>query len=709
MAADKALRLAFILSATDKMSRVVAQAVKKSTNELTAFERNASRVGGSMMKAGGILVGAGAAIGVATFGVAKATANYGDELYKTSQKAGVGFEQYQKLAYAAKYAGVENNTLAGGLNKLNKVMVAANSGSKEQAQIFKDLGINLKDAQGKLRKPDEVFRDFAGIFDRIEDGAEKSDLAMKLFGKSGTELIPLLNSGIKGLDDMGSETERMGLVLSDEAGKACEQFNDNVTRVTDSAKGMVMQLGAVVMPMLDQLVTKISGTIQKITAWIQENPQLVQTIGNVAMAAAGILLVLGTASVVIGGITFAVGKFGAILRGVNTVIQISTALVKGMAGATMVADKASKAYVIGQKLAAAATAVFNAVMAANPIVFIIAGIVALGAAVYLLIKHWDKVSAFFKRLWSGIKAIFMAVWDWIKNMFLNYTPAGLVIKHWDKIKGWFANLWEGVKSISGKAWQWIKNIFLSYTPVGLVIKHWESIKGWFASLWDNVTSTFVKAWDWIKNMFLNYTPVGLIIKHWDQITTWFANLWVNVKTVLVNAWNKIGEFFGGLKARFMEWGRNIIQGLIDGITGMIGNVWETIKGIGQRIGDTFKNILGINSPSRVFAEYGVNITQGLAGGINKGGGVATKATESMAAQVMNGAEQSMTASTVSTSHMVTNMGGAYLNYAPNITITGVSTSETEQSFAKLLRAHRDEIIDIMNREASNRMRLSFGG
>jgi len=81
--------------------------------------------------------------------------------------------------------------------------------------------------------------------------------------------------------------------------------------------------------------------------------------------------------------------------------------------------------------------------------------IAVGAAVYLIIKHWDKVKAFFGRVWQKIKDIFWASWNWIKGMFLKYTLIGDIIKNWEKIKNFFKKIWEGIKYIFKNAMNFI--------------------------------------------------------------------------------------------------------------------------------------------------------------------------------------------------------------------------------------------------------------
>lgn len=668
MGAGTTLKLAFILSATDKMSRIVDEAVKKSTDKLSAFERTTGKAGRSMMKAGAMMVGTGAAIGGAMLGMAKSTADYGNMAAKTARSVGMDAEEYQKLAYAAKYAGVDQQKFSASMVKFNKNVVDAASGSKTAGQVFKDLGIKLKDGAGNLRAPNEILSDVADVFKNTKDGAGKTALAYELLGRSGADMISLLNGGADGIEAMGKEAEKLGMVISNDAAHASEDFCDNLDRVKDSARGVVFQLGAALIPAINDTAIKVKEVINKITEWLRENPKLAATIGKVGLVLAGLLVTVGTASILFGGLTFVVGKFATMFRSASAAIKAGKAIITACKNGMLLFRVQYAALVVWQKLAAAAQWLFNTSLFACPVVWIIAAIVAVIAAVVLLVKHWDKVAGFFVNLWDKVKAIFRAAWDWVKNLFLNYTPAGLIIKHWDKISGFFVGLWEKVKTV------------------------------------------FRTTWDWVKNLFLNYTPTGLIIKHWDKIIGFFADLWANVKNGLVNAWNSIGEFFGGLGAKFFEWGKNILTGLWNGITSMVNKVFEGVKNIGHKIAKGFKSIFGINSPSKLFAEYGMNITQGLVVGIDHGGGAVENATEGMAARTIDGMGRSMQTSTVNTSS-ITNGGntGAVLNYSPQITINGTASPETMAEFGKLLKQHANEIVAIIRRNAENTARLSFNG
>ena len=679
-----ALKLAFVLSATDKMSRVINDAVSKSTNKLNAFERNASKIAGSMTKYGALMAGAGVGAGTALFGAGQLVADYAGSVNDMSEATGVSIEAWQQMTYAAKMSGIEQEKLATSLVKFDKQITAALAGSKSAGQAFSDLGISLKDAGGNVRAPSEIFKDVAEVFSKTENGATKTALACEFFGKSGAELMPMLNEGKEGLTRFYEAAAKTGNVMGDEAIKACDEYGKKMDAVKLQAKGVGLTLGAVLAPMLHKVINRVSEIIQRVTDWISENQQLATNIGKVALIGGAVVTGLGALAVGIGGVMFVAGKFAAVWRGLMATVRVGKALFALASKSMLLFRRQNAALVVWQKLAAAAQWLFNSALMACPVVWIVAAVAAIGAAVYLLIKHWDKVSAFFRKLWDGVKKVFAATWEWIKQMFLNYTPQGLIIKHWDTISAWFVRLWEGVKRVFSAAWNWVKQMFLNYTPQGLIIKHWDTISAWFVRLWEGVKNTFSAAWDWIKNLFSSLNPIEWISGVWDNVSAYFSEL----------------------PGRFFQFGSDIITGLIDGVKSLAASAWESITGIGEGIKNRFKSFFGINSPSTLFMEYGVNITQGLTGGLEKGAPAVADITEGLAVRATRNIGSEIIAAGGS-SDTVNNTGGVSLNYAPVINIQGNATPEAKAEFLQLLRTHRDEIIKIIRQYTENKERLAF--
>lgn len=617
------------------------------------------------------MLGASAAVGGSILAVGKSTADYAGDMYDMARGAGIGVEAFQKLAYAGRMSGVETEKLSASLVKFDRMVAEATGGNKTYMQTFEDLGIKIKDSAGNLRQPNEIFEDVADIFHNTEDGIGKTALAVELFGKSGADLIPMLNDGKAGLKAFYAEAERLGLALSNEMIAKGDAFSDQLENIGEQVKGVKLQLGAALIPALSAATEKISKVIDKITKWVQENPELAATIGNIAMTTGKWIAILGTAAIAIGSVAFIILQFRKAFRAMSDAVTIGISIFKNIKNTFLVVDKAMKGYTKTQKLATVATKLFNKALKANPFLTIISLIIALGAVVYSVIKNWDKIAAWFKKLWDAIVGIFKAAWEAIKKV-------------WSTVTGWFSNLWGGIKAGAGKAWEGIKNT-INKAREG-VQKAWGSVKGWFSNLWGNVKSGISNAWGGIKDWFSNLQPVE----------------WMR------GAWENVGTFFENLGPRFYEWGKNLLQGLWNGITSMVDKIVEGMKNIGRRIANGFKSILGINSPSRLFAEYGLNITQGLVVGLDRGGAIVENATEGVAMQATRGITQSMQSSTVNTSTIVGGGNtGPSITYAPQITFAGSTTQEVRDEFGKMLKQHANEIMELIRKYEENKTRLSF--
>lgn len=200
------------------------------------------------------------AAGVSLAGIAEKIANefsyalkqgfvQADELGKKAQSFGVPVEELSRLKHAADLSGVSIDSLGKGLGILSKNMMnVAGGATDDTAQAFKTLGIAVKDSDGNLRSSSAIMAEVAGKFAGMEDGAGKTALAMRLFGRSGAELIPLLNSGKAGLHGMMEEAEKLGLVIDTKTFKAAEAFNDNLTRMARIKDGIIMQVTARMAP-----------------------------------------------------------------------------------------------------------------------------------------------------------------------------------------------------------------------------------------------------------------------------------------------------------------------------------------------------------------------------------------------------------------------------------------------------------------------------
>jgi hypothetical protein len=181
-----------------------------------------------------------------------------DELGKSAQR--VGFQSAQSFAeyqYAARLAGVETASLETAVGKLSNKMTEARGGNKEAVALFRQLGVEIKGTNGELRSTEAVLADVAQTFSGWADGPEKSAWAVELFGKAGRELIPMLNAGAAGLAKTREEFRALRGELSQDSVRAAEQFNDNLTKLQTSARGLATELTAKLLPALNEVTDKM--------------------------------------------------------------------------------------------------------------------------------------------------------------------------------------------------------------------------------------------------------------------------------------------------------------------------------------------------------------------------------------------------------------------------------------------------------------------
>lgn len=242
----------------DTESRIRITAVNATQRAFAEIRRSMQDVEGSASSLRNAMLGLGTGLslgGLVAF--AKSGIDAADNLNKLSQKVGVSVESLSAFQYAAKLSDVSAEQLSGGLARLARAAAEAQGGTGETAEAFRALGIAVTNSSGQLKGTEDLLLDVAEQFAGIEDGAGKTALAMRLFGRAGAELIPLLNQGRSGFAELRAEAERLGIIISGNTAKAAEEFNDNLTRLSQSSEKLKIQLANELLPGLNRLVTQL--------------------------------------------------------------------------------------------------------------------------------------------------------------------------------------------------------------------------------------------------------------------------------------------------------------------------------------------------------------------------------------------------------------------------------------------------------------------
>lgn len=206
------------------------------------------------LKTVGIAVGAASAAVVTGLAVmVKQSIDAADEASKLAQAAGVTTEAFTGLQFAAGLSGVSTEELSAAFARLNKNAIEAAAGTERQVSVFNALGVSVKDAAGNVRSGDKILSDLADSFAKLPNGADKAAAAMEIFGRAGTKMIPLLNSGAAGIAELTAQAERLGLVISDEQAKASERFNDTLSVLGSVSQGAGNKIAGELLPTLNEM------------------------------------------------------------------------------------------------------------------------------------------------------------------------------------------------------------------------------------------------------------------------------------------------------------------------------------------------------------------------------------------------------------------------------------------------------------------------
>lgn len=412
MAGENIMKLGLVLSATDKMSRVIDQATKKSTQSMKNFEKQAQKIGKTVQKIGAGITAAGGAITGALFADVENIANKAKEIQFSSQKIGLTTDEFQKLAFAAKKSGMEISQFEVGMGKLAKTQVEAAKGSKSAMEKFKMAGVSIKDSNGKLKGGTQLLKELADKFKSAPDGAKKTALAMMIFGKSGKDMIPMLNKGGAELDKLGEKLKKSGSLLSKESIDSFKKYRGAIADSKLVLEGLKTQIAVAVLPQAIKMAKKIADITEKMGGWINKHKTLFTAIVTVTASIGVLLTVCGTFLMV----------FGTIIRSVSLAIKVFNGIkfaIFAVKYAIYTMNIASKAQMAITKAMTAMQWLWNAALTANPIGLIIAGITALIAIVAVC---WNK--------FAGFRAVIKTVWETVKGF-------GGILKDYvmDRIKG----------------------------------------------------------------------------------------------------------------------------------------------------------------------------------------------------------------------------------------------------------------------------------
>lgn len=468
------------------------------------------------------------------------------------------------------------------------------------AGVMDKYGISLTNTDGSMKSLKEVMdilrENMGGL-----DEATKANAASTLFGKESLAgMLAVINASPEDYEKL------TGAIYNSEG--ASQEMADTMN---NNLKGSLTLLGSALEGAGIAFYEKFSGpakeVIDNVAKWFSDlttklsNGELDNTLSGIATALAAI----GT---------------GLLVFNVITIIADFIGVMHGAAAAT--------------KLVSSAQAVLNAVMAMNPIGWIIIAISALVAGFIVLWNTNEGFREFWINAWTSIKDFFVNAWNSIMSFFTETIPSWIEsMKTWFGSLGeWFGTLWTNIKQFFIDGWNAIANFFTETIPSWI-----QQMFDWFNELpykigyaMGYVLTTIIQWGVDTWNYLVTNVPIWI-----KSIVEWFASLPGKIWTWLVNAIKKIIEWGSQTYSNMVTAVTNAINAVIEWFAKLPGRIWEwlvnTIKKViefGRDLGvksreageDMVKNIIDAvkDLPSK-FWDIGVNIVKGIWEGIKSVG------------------------------------------------------------------------------------------
>ncbi|MEG7335678.1 tail tape measure protein [Bacillus sp. 0102A] len=479
---------------------------------------------------------------------------------------------------------------------------------------------------------------------------------------AGIRLAGMISSLKSAIIQMASFTRQMAVTAAQSAANGVKMAASwtamKISALVSSLKSGIIQMGLWIKNMTVMAAQSIAQATRTATAWtIMKISSFVTTL-KTGIVQMGLwikqIVVMAAQSV----------AQAARMAAAWTAAQISSFASMLAAGITQMIAFGERLVILAAQAAAnAARMAASWVVAMGPIGWITAAVVAL---VVLIIANWDKIKAYTIKIWGVVSKWLSSAWTGIKNAASKVWSALVTLikanfelqkkiimtvwnaiksaasRIWNGIKSALSSIWKGITSAGKTIWNGLKTFFTTWLNFQKKIWStiWNAVKSTVSTVWKGLVSAGKSIWNGLKSFFTSWLNAqknmwktiwnaikSAVTAVWKALTSTaknsfnamknaISNIMNSVKSRIKSIWNSVVSFFKGINLKSI--GRNIIQGLINGIGGMAGALASKVKAMANAIPNGMKKLLGIHSPSRVMRDQvGYHVGTGMAAGIDK--------------------------------------------------------------------------------------------
>lgn len=518
----------------------------------------------------------------------------------------------------------------------------------------------------------KAMTEIASALNGVDDATQKNALGVALFGTmyedQGQNIVDtLLNAKGATVDLKASQDE----------------LNNSTAQLNADPAIMMQQAMSNLSTALAPVMMAIAGIVAAIAAWMINNPTLTATIVAIVSAVTILIGICMGLAPIFTTITATAGMMGISLAAIAIPVTIAVAAIVALIAIGVAL------YQNWDWLSQQATQIWNSIKDYFS---------QIGASIKANITNtWNSIKVYFSQAWADIKTNITNTWDEIKVYFSQkWTEIkNNITNTWDAIKEYFSQAWINISNTIRAAWTNIATFFFT-TWEGIktnivtiltailqfIINTFQSILTTTTNIFSNVATVIVGVWNGISSSI--NTIVGAIVTtvqgKFEALKGAVSERMAGVKNTIIEIWNQAKDFLGNIN--LVEVGKNAIQGLINGIKSMAGEVSRAIRNIADKVTDGIKDALDIHSPSRVLKSLGAYTGQGYAIGIQSTIGEISKQSKAMAAAAI----PDIPHDTLTAASGRSQSSGSSINQTVNIySPSTLSTSETAKQNKRVLQ------------------------
>lgn len=541
----------------------------------------AGRTIAPVSKAAGVVAGA---LGATAYKAARAA----DDINTLSKVSGIGTQELQLYAASADLVDVSVEDMAKAQTKLKKNMFNAAKGTGDAAIAFDKLGVKVVGNDGHLRNQNDVFQETIKKLGSMKNETERDALAMQIFGKSATQLNPMI-------EDMGrtyqlvTETMKKNKIkfVDQETLDQANAFNDQVDTMKFIAITAFQQIGSKIAAALLPAITKIQEGFSKVMGYISNMDGRVLA---VITGIAGAIAAVAPALLIVGGLT---SKFGKALSGLA---QIAPGF-SGALGKAFGFLKANPIILVVAALAALALMIGKTGMSAEQVSDKIAGFV--NSAVNMINGIVAKLPEILNSIINGLITMLPALVQGAVTLFMGLVQALPKILP-ALIQGLIQLITMGIQTLPTMIPMLINAAIILFMEIvkaipvivaaliqampqilNAILAGLQPVVGIVGNVFTNVKNKIVEIWNSIVES-VSQIIEGLkqsISAAWEAIKSATSTIWEGIKAAINNAWNLI---------------KSGVTTAINGIKSIVESVWNGLKSVTSTVWNAIKS--AITSP-----------------------------------------------------------------------------------------------------------------